>query len=358
MPARQKYKLTKKEALPWVSQYESAKNYLSKINSAKADTALNLFHFCNWVEMSPTELLALKSSFESLDAERLLDKFVYSRVSLPDSTKWRVIQNVRGFFRANYRQLQAQAGKMEYTPKKPQRFPTKAQRYDLFRACYNPRDRALTMMGLCSSIALESMSCLCWLHFEEDWQRQNVPYIQLPSEIIKGHGKGKYRGVLQFPFITPECKRVLLDYRDWYGKTFRYCWREEDHVFLSVRDNVGESLSRAGISQAVLQISKRAGVKFGLHDGRRIVQTALESVGVSPQWIRKIKGRKVSGEENPYSKPAIEQLRAKYREALGELEFLKQQVSGEMGVEGFSDDDLTDISRLLEDYRTGKLRYI
>jgi hypothetical protein len=34
--------------------------------------------------------------------------------------------------------------------------------------------------------------------------------------------------------------------------------------------------------------------------------------------------RKVSGEEVPYSKPLIEQLRAKYKEALQDLEFLNQ----------------------------------
>jgi len=105
---------------------------------------------------APNELLALKSSFESLSAEKLLDKFVFSQVPLPDSTKWHVVQTVRGFFRQNYRALQPQAGEMEYEPKRPQRVLTKAQRLDLYRACYNLRDRALVMMGLCSSIALGS----------------------------------------------------------------------------------------------------------------------------------------------------------------------------------------------------------
>ena len=53
------------------------------------------------------------------------------------------------------------------------------------------------------------------------------------------------------------------------------------------------------------------------------MQTALESVGCPGNWIKKIKGRKCSGEEAPYSKPAIEQLRKKYAEALPELEFLQ-----------------------------------
>ena len=61
---------------------------------------------------------------------------------------------------------------------------------------------------------------------------------------------------------------------------------------------------------------------FSIHDGRRLVETALENVGTSRNWIQKIKGRKVRGEDAPYSKPAIEQLRGKYRECVGDLEFL------------------------------------
>ncbi|MFX1538303.1 MAG: hypothetical protein ACFFDI_29285 [Promethearchaeota archaeon] len=54
------------------------------------------------------------------------------------------------------------------------------------------------------------------------------------------------------------------------------------------------------------------------------METALENVATPSNWIQKIKGRKVRGEDAPYSKPAIEQLRAKYREALPDLEFLRQ----------------------------------
>ena len=61
---------------------------------------------------------------------------------------------------------------------------------------------------------------------------------------------------------------------------------------------------------------------FSIHDGRRLVETALENVGTPRNWIQKIKGRKVRGEDAPYSKPAIEQLRGKYREVVGDLEFL------------------------------------
>jgi hypothetical protein len=52
-----------------------------------------------------------------------------------------------------------------------------------------------------------------------------------------------------------------------------------------------------------------------------VVETALEEVGIHPNWARKIRGRKVRGEESPYSQPEVEKLRAKYREAVPLLQF-------------------------------------
>jgi hypothetical protein len=319
---RLKYKHTAKTIMPWANKYESLKTYLSRLNSRKARAALSVFDFCDWAGLNPDELLALKSSFESLEAEKLLDKFVYTKLDIPDSKKWLAVNAVRGFFRANYKQLASQAGKMEYVPVKPQRLPTKRQRLALYKAAYNPRDKALVLVVCCSAIARGTISHLRWSHFEENWQTQDVPHISIPSELLKGHGKGKYRGVRQTTFITPEAKQALIDYRKWFSKTFGHVWLEDDHVFLSIRDNVGDPLTMNGLCRTIGLLVERSGVKFGIHDGRRIVETALENVSTPRNWIQKIKGRKVRGEDSPYSKPAIEQLRKKYRKALPALEFL------------------------------------
>lgn len=233
-----------------------------------------------------------------------------------------MINAVKAFYRNNYHQLQSAAGTFEYVTEKSQNVQPKETRIKLYKACYTPRDRALIMASTCTAIARETMSLMCWSHFEEDWQKQETPCIILPANIIKGHGKGKYKGVKQVSFLTPEAKHIFIEYRNWYSKTFNHTWKENDHIFLSVRDNIHEPLTKEGVSRAIIHITDRADVQFGIHDGRTIVQTALENVKVSPQWIRKIKGRKVKGEESPYSKPAIEQLRQKYKEALPDLEFL------------------------------------
>jgi hypothetical protein len=118
----------------------------------------------------PDELLALKSSFESLDAEKLLDKFVYSKVAFPDTRKWQITMKIRDFYRANYRSLASSAGKMEYPPAKAQRAPSKQKRKVFFESCYNPRDEALVMAVSCTALALETLSILRWYHFEENWE--------------------------------------------------------------------------------------------------------------------------------------------------------------------------------------------
>jgi hypothetical protein len=324
-----KYKLTEKEAIEWAVNHECVMKYLSKINSNKPRAACDIFFFCDWAGKTPEELLAMKTDFQNFDVEGLLDKWVISKLEYPETRKWIIINTVRGFFRANWRQLQADAGKMEEpfacSSDKPKPLSQKKRRV-FFNNCYTPRDKALVAVVSCSAIALETLSKLHWYHFEEDWINQEIPNISLPSELLKGHGKGKYRGVQQETFITPEAKTVLLDYRNWFAKVFNYQWNDDDYVFLQVRHHIGEPLVRIMIAKTFAKISLRSGVTWKTHDGRRIVQTALESVGCPNNWIKKVKGRKCSGEEAPYSKPAIEQLRSKYREAIPQLEFLTDRV--------------------------------
>jgi len=232
---------------------------------------------------------------------------------------------VRGFFRANYRQLQAGAGRsMPYIQNESHTLPSKQKRLALFKACRNPRDQALVMLGSTSALALETLSKLRFSHFEENWQNQEIPHISLPSDLLKGHGKGKYRGVRQETFVTPEAKKILIEYRQWMETTFSHKWTQDDYVFLSVKRNIGEPLTQRMFSKKATVLQERAKVDFTLHDGRRIVQTALENAGCPNNWIKKVKGRKCSGEEAPYSKPNIKQLRQKYREALPDLEFLSE----------------------------------
>ena len=348
-----KYSVTDKTIQPWINRHECVQVYLQHLNSKKLRVACYLHYYCEWAGMSPEQLLRLKNTFENSRAERLLDRFTIAQTMYPDSTKFNVINAVKAFYRMNYRQLQSAAGSFEYTTKKAQASASKEVCMRLFRASYNPRDQALVMVGTGTAIAQETIPFLKWSYFEDDWVRQDVPCMVLPSAIIKGHGKGKYKGVMQVTFLTPEAKRVFLNYREWYQKQFSHVWLPEDFVFLSVKDNVHEPLTTDSVSGVMMRLSKRAGVKYGIHDGRIRVQTALENVGVSPNWVRKIKGRKVKGEEAPYSKPAINQLRRKFCEALGELEFLGEGYGG--SGDEWTVDEKAQLRHILWLVKSGKL---
>jgi len=78
------------------------------------------------------------------------------------------------------------------------------------------------------------------------------------------------------------------------------------------------------LGHLIWTLSRAVVVPFSWHDARRYVNTALEEIRISPNWARVIRGRKVKGEEAPYSRPAIEQLRVKYRETVPALEFTSE----------------------------------
>jgi hypothetical protein len=319
----QKYRFTLKNVIgDWACKFLCVQTWLNKMNGAKPHRAYLLSLYCDWAGKSPDELLGLKTGYESLDAEKLLDRFV-SECPYPECTTWNCVIAVRSFYRCNYRELQREGGRMEYTPKRVARLLSKEKRKVLYENCFNPRDRALICVACTSALALETFAGLCWNHFEEDWARQNCPHISIPSELVKGHGKGKYRGVRQETFITPMAKRELIKYREWMTRVYGVFWNEGMHVFLALEKPYGP-LARAGISKMIEALSHKAGVPFSIHDGRRIVETALENAETPRNWVQKIKGRKVRGEDSPYSRPAVEQLRAKYQKAVDELEFMNE----------------------------------
>jgi hypothetical protein len=131
-----------------------------------------------------------------------------------------------------------------------------------------------------------------------------------------------------------------LVYRDWIEEKLGRKVKPEDHIWLKTCKPY-EPLTYLGFGNLIIALSKNAGIPFSWHDGRRVVNTALEQIGISSNWARKIRGRKVKGEEAPYSQPAIEQLRAKFKEAVPLLQFIEAQTDQESRL------------RALEEFRAG-----
>ncbi len=122
----------------------------------------------------------------------------------------------------------------------------------------------------------------------------------------------------------------MLDYKEWWERRSEKKFTKDMNVFWTVKKPY-VPLSYVDLTTVQRSLENRSGVKFGWHDGRRFVQTALEEARLSNNWIKKIKGRRVRGEEAPYSLPAIGQLREAFRKAVPHLLFrtTEPQVSKE-----------------------------
>jgi hypothetical protein len=318
-------------ALEWANQYPEVVRWLSKLQ-IKTKNAFSLYRFCQWCNKTPSELLKLKENPASRIAEKLLDDFVAAEIEgYTNAVKFNISNAVKSFFKHNYADLSRACGTISLEKVKPYNKPRKEDLRKLWSWASNPRDKALITFVCSTAIAKETLTLVKWEHLEENWETVELPCINLPSELLKGHGRGRYQNVRQITFLTPEAKRDLISYKEWIEQRMGRKMTKEDNVWRDV-NSPHEPITMSNLGWIIWDLARKAGVAFSWHDARRYVETALEEIRINPNWARKIRGRKVRGEESPYSQPAIEQLREKYREAVSLLEFTveKPTVTKEM----------------------------
>jgi hypothetical protein len=339
-------KITRKNVLQvWANQYPEVVRWLTKLQK-KESSALFFYKFCHWAHKTPTELLTLKEKDSTIspppnEVEKLLDNFCGEAGGDKNSEKYNIAIQVKSFFKWSYRDLAKASGIVSLEKVKPYNALSKEGLRKLYDRALNPRERALIPFVTCTGIAKEALTNLTWGHLEENWETKDLPCINIGSELLKGHGKGKYKGVRQITFLTPEAKRELINYKGWIEQKLGRKVTPQDHIWLETYEPY-KPLGYDSFGQRILALSKNAGVSFSWHDGRRWVNNALEQISISTNWARKIRGRKVKGEEAPYSQPQIDQLREKFREAVHLLEF----TSGESKI-------LEDRVKELEKFKAG-----
>jgi hypothetical protein len=309
----------------WAKNYAEVTRWLTKLQR-KSQAAYHFYRFCQWAHKTPPELLASKEKDASVspppnEVEKLLDDFCgQDMTDFTNSEKYNTAIAVKSFFKHSYRDLAKASGVVSLEKVRPYNALSKEALRKLYNRALNPRDRALIPFVTSTGIAKETLSNLLWGHLESDWETKDLPCINVPSELLKGHGQGRYKGVRQTTFLTPEAKRELINYKEWIEQKLGRKVTPQDHIWLETYKPY-EPLSYESFGNLIRVLSDNAGVPFSWHDGRRWVNTALEQIGITTNWARKIRGRKVKGEEAPYSQPAIEQLREKFREAVPLLEF-------------------------------------
>jgi integrase len=317
----------------WASKYPEVERWLTKLQQ-KEGSAHSFYRFCEYVKKTPTELLALKEKDATITpppntVEKMLDSFCGDlKADFTNAERFNIAISVKSFFKWNYRELAKASGIVNLEKVKPYNPLTKDILRKIYDRARNPRDRALVTFVTSTGIAKETLSRLKWSHLEENWQSIELPNLRIEPELLKGHGVSKYKGVQQITFLTPEAKHELINYKEWLEQKIGRKLLSNDNVWFGICEPF-EPLTYTALGGLVIRLGKEAGVKFSLHDGRRWVNTALEQIGISQNWARKIRGRKVKGEEAPYSRPAIEQLRAKFAEAVPILQFTQSDTGAE-----------------------------
>lgn len=313
-------KITYTKAIKWANNYEEVKNWLA-VMQAKNQNAYYLYRFCEWCGKDPKQLL----KEDKISMGKLLNKLVAVE-ELKNSVKFHMITAVKSYFKHNMIDLPKIAGAITVEKVKPYYMPKKDELRKLWNWCNNLRDKAFITFVCSTAIAKETLCHLQWKHFEENWENKEIPCINIPSELLKGHGRGRYKDVRQITFLTPEAKRDLINYKEWIEAKMKRKLTPEDHVWRETYAPY-EPIKYSRLGKLIWDLSKASKIPFSWHDARRYVNTALEEIRMPFNWARKIRGRKVRGEEAPYSQPAIEQLRDKFKEAVPLLEFTSEKTA-------------------------------
>jgi hypothetical protein len=313
----------------WANQYPEVIRWLTFLQRKK-QAAYHFYRFCKWARKTPPELLASKEKDALVSpppntVEKLLDDFCGQDISgFTNAQKYNSAISVKSFFKHSYRDLAKASGVVTLEKVKPYNKLSKEVLRRLWNRALNPRDRALIPFTTSTGIAKETLSMLTWGHLEENWETKDLPCINIGSELLKGHGHGKYKGVRQITFLTPEAKRELINYEEWMEQKLGRKFTPQDHIWRQTCRPY-EPVTYEAFGNIITVLSNNAGVEFSWHDARRWINTNLEQISISSNWAKKIRGRKVKGEEAPYSQPAIEQLRAKFQEAVHLLEFTSEE---------------------------------
>jgi hypothetical protein len=109
--------------------------------------------------------------------------------------------NVIKLWGSKYPEVTRWLGKLQI--KNEHKKPTKEDLRKLWNYAQNLRDKSLITFVNSTALAKETLSKLELRYFEEYWEKKDLPYIDCPPEILKGHGIGRYRGVRQITFLTP-----------------------------------------------------------------------------------------------------------------------------------------------------------
>jgi len=313
-----------------------AKFWVDQLNSrhTKIYAGRDLIRYCEFHHKTPEELLDIKRHQKDSDAEKLLDEFAAAETFTKNMVA-RIVKYVRSFYSHNYLDLSRKAGRKAVKVKvKPYYTPSPEDLRALEEVCGSLRDQALIRL-LTSGLRRGSIPFLTWGNiwkelFDEygrlKWDGKTPIHISLMSLELKGSGNRNYNGVEQHTFLHPSAVRSLLRLKAFYEREKKVQVQPKFPLIPTRRKYEGQftALAEGEVGKLIARISHRADLHLSPHDIRRYVQTELEEARVPANWIKKILGHKLRGEENPYSRPKIEKLRQAFITAIPYLDYTQR----------------------------------
>ena len=359
------WKIRREEVAAFFEENPSLKTWLGGLSDETSRRYVRaLIRYTKYHGMTPQELLELKEN-GGTKAERALDDYIALAEGMTEAVKRGAVTAIHSFYKHNYLDLAARSGysKVRYVKVNAYRCPTQEEARGL---TLNAHIREDTIVNVISSggFRVATAAKLVWGDFKElwTWDGSKPVYVFVESKRLKGLGYNSE--VEQHCFMTRHACEALLRYAEWYRK--RRDLDDDSPLFITRSANKFSGaftrLFKAGIWKALMAIGD-----FGPHDLRRFNQTQLEAARVNPNWIKKMQGKKLSGEDNPYSRPKIEQMRDMFkiaepfltlappRERIDPIELRKQTILDSAAIVFGDEEDrhkLFELEKLLENVKT------
>ena len=318
MEKREPEEISEEEIRDFVEGDDLIRTWLAGLAETTAyKYARTLIRYTRFYDLTPKQLLEVKKRGGE-KAEGMLDYYIVN-INLTESAKRNDVIAIHSFYSGNYLDLASKSGysKVRYVKVMKYKCPTQEE---LREEEYNAHIRDKAIINLLSSggFRVGTAVKLVWgdlyelwdfVKDEAVWDGVTNVHIGIESRRLKGEG---YEGVEQHTFLTRYACDVLLKYAEWYSQ--RREITPDAPLLISRSASGGHGAFTALEDNGIRQALKKLG-PYTPHDFRRFHETQLEASRINPNWIKKMQGKKLRGEDNPYSRPKIEQLRRAFKDA-------------------------------------------
>jgi len=326
----------------WILKFESGRNWIPKLPSqhTKRIFIRALQKYCEAVKQNPDELINLKieglkavATETEFQAERQLETYLRNS-AMTASVKAESKNAIISFFKHNWRNLNPNVASDIEAPEAKKRTPTIEDIQALDANMTTSRDKALVWFFPSTAVRIETLTKL-FKHDLKPTGDGEVPYyIEIEAERLKGHGKGKYKGLKQITFVHKLAWQRLEDYFA-EAKRKGYNLTDDSPLFIAYKGHFSKEEKRLAVKPKKIRVMTQGAInqvydnaslsawkdleikRFSPHDFRDFIQSQLENADINANVIAPIMAHKTrNAVDSHYSSHMWQELLPKYKQAL------------------------------------------